>query len=423
MDGLFTLVCLSLLMGAASFIVGSLPLTFSLSSSQLRLMSALGMGLLVGTSLIVIIPEGVETLYSSRVKPSQQGHESGHRRRDVLEHGVEVRWNHRAEVVSVPQSMNGRGIEDEANWRLSRREEAAPEAEKPQPDAPVDGDGSDGKGKKEGKKGDEDKNKPDGHHDDDEHEHGHKHEHEDSGPHAWIGVGLIGGFILMYLVDKLPQYASSSSKQQQRPYHISLDNLGSGIGRGISPARTSGSGSRSGSSSAGMATTAGLVIHAAADGIALGASTSNMSLSLIIFVAIMVHKAPASFGLTSVLLKQGHTTKSARAHLLVFSLAAPVGALLTWIVAHTILAGHASDEQSTRWRTGMLLLFSAGTFLYVAMHTMQENPLEPARRESHANGYVDGRDPPQRPKQSMRDLVASVVGMVLPLFLQVGHAH
>lgn len=112
-----------------------------------------------------------------------------------------------------------------------------------------------------------------------------------------------------------------------------------------------------------MATTAGLVIHAAADGIALGASTSNMSLSLIIFVAIMVHKAPASFGLTSVLLKQGHTTKSARAHLLVFSLAAPVGALLTWVVAHTILAGHASDEQSTRWRTGMLLLFSAGTFL------------------------------------------------------------
>ncbi|EZF28671.1 hypothetical protein H109_06668 [Trichophyton interdigitale MR816] len=427
MDGLFTLVCLSLLMGAASFIVGSLPLTFSLSSSQLRLMSALGMGLLVGTSLIVIIPEGVETLYSSRVKPSQQGHESGHRRRDVLEHSIGVQWNHRTEVLPVPRSINGNGIEDEANWRLSGREEASPEADKPQPDAPVDGEGSDdGKGKKEGKEDDRDKNKPDGQHDDNEHEHehGHKHEHgEDSGPHAWIGVGLVSGFILMYLVDKLPQYASSSSKQQQRPYHISLDNLGSGIGRGISPARTSGGGSRSGSSNAGIATTAGLVIHAAADGIALGASTSNMSLSLIIFVAIMVHKAPASFGLTSVLLKQGHTTKSARAHLLVFSLAAPVGALLTWVVAHTILAGHASDEQSTRWRTGMLLLFSAGTFLYVAMHTMQENPLEPARRESHANGYVDGRDPPQRPKQSMRDLVASVVGMMLPLFLQVGHAH
>ena len=183
-------------------------------------MSVLGMGLLVGTSLIVIIPEGVETLYSSRVNPSQQGPESGHRRRDVLEHGVEVRWNYRAEVVPVPRSINGHRIEDEANWRLSGREEAAPEADKPQPDAPVDGDGSGGKRKKEGKADDGDKNKPDGHHDDDKHEHGHKHEHEDSGPHAWIGVGLISGFILMYLVDKLPQYASSSSKQQQRPYHI-----------------------------------------------------------------------------------------------------------------------------------------------------------------------------------------------------------
>ncbi|KAK2814204.1 hypothetical protein FQN49_008263 [Arthroderma sp. PD_2] len=226
----------------------------------------------------------------------------------------------------------------------------------------------------------------------------------------------------MYLVDKLPQYASSSSKQQQRPYHISLDNLGSGIGRGISPSRTT-NGTRQGGTDPGLATTAGLVIHAAADGIALGASTSNMGLSFIIFVAIMVHKAPASFGLTSVLLKQGHSTKSARAHLLVFSLAAPVGALLTWLVTHTILAGHASDEQSTRWRTGMLLLFSAGTFLYVAMHTMQENPLEPARREPHANGYVDGRDPPQRPKHSMRDLIATVAGMIMPLFLQIGHAH
>ncbi|KAM5467016.1 hypothetical protein MauCBS54593_005636 [Microsporum audouinii] len=409
MDGLFTLVCLSLLMGAASFVVGSLPLTFSLSSSQLRLISALGMGLLVGTSLIVIIPEGVETLYSSQVKPHQHVHNT-HRRRGILDHGVDVRWDHASAVASSPRAAEG----VEAHWLSVREEAAVPEGDKPQPDGPAEG--GDGKEKQQpsGEKGGGGmEEKP--------------HGHDESGPHAWIGVGLVSGFILMYLVDKLPQYASSSSKQQQRPYHISLDNLGSGIGRGMSPARTA-NGTRSGGGggggySAGMATTAGLVIHAAADGIALGASTSNTGLSLIIFVAIMVHKAPASFGLTSVLLKQGHSTKSARAHLLVFSLAAPVGALLTWVIAHTILSGHASDEQSTRWRTGMLLLFSAGTFLYVAMHTMQDNPLEPARRESHANGYVDGRDPPQRPKQSMRDLVASVVGMVMPLFLQIGHAH
>lgn len=57
------------------------------------------------------------------------------------------------------------------------------------------------------------------------------------------------------------------------------------------------------------------------------------------------------------------------------------------------------------------------------MHTMQENGFESARYEAHTNGFTDGREPNQRSKKSMRDLIASVVGMILPLFLQLGHAH
>lgn len=186
---------------------------------------------------------------------------------------------------------------------------------------------------------------------------------EESSPHAWIGVALISGFILMYLVDKLPEFASPN-KNERQPYHISLDNLGSGLRRTSSPMRNGGlldaglSGSRRGHS---FATTTGLVIHAAADGIALGASGSDTGLSFIIFLAIMVHKAPASFGLTSVLLKQGLSSRSARAHLLVFSLAAPVGALATFLFAHMV--GSSSNEAGSQWRTGMLLLFSGGAFL------------------------------------------------------------
>jgi hypothetical protein len=60
---------------------------------------------------------------------------------------------------------------------------------------------------------------------------------------------------------------------------------------------------------------------------------------------------------------------------------------------------------------------------YVAMHTMQENDPSSAPNESYVNGYVDGRDTSQRSKKSMRDLVASVIGMILPLLLQVGHTH
>ena len=50
----------------------------------------------------------------------------------------------------------------------------------------------------------------------------------------------------------------------------------------------------------------GLVVHAAADGIAMGAAslTDSSEIEFIIFMAIMLHKAPAAFGLTSFLLHE-----------------------------------------------------------------------------------------------------------------------
>lgn len=60
---------------------------------------------------------------------------------------------------------------------------------------------------------------------------------------------------------------------------------------------------------------------------------------------------------------------------------------------------------------------------YVAMHTMQENGPNTASRDLQANGYGDPRDGNTRPAKSMRDLIGSVIGMILPVFLQIGHAH
>ena len=47
-------------------------------------------------------------------------------------------------------------------------------------------------------------------------------------------------------------------------------------------------------------------MHAAADGVALGAATlvDKAEIEFIIFMAIMLHKAPAAFGLTSFLLHE-----------------------------------------------------------------------------------------------------------------------
>jgi zinc transporter 9 len=56
------------------------------------------------------------------------------------------------------------------------------------------------------------------------------------------------------------------------------------------------------------------------------------------------------------------------------------------------------------------------------MHTMQENAPHPSH-DSHSNGYAESRDPSPKQKASWRDLAASVMGMILPLFMQLGHAH
>ncbi|KAJ9483944.1 hypothetical protein VN97_g9457 [Penicillium thymicola] len=389
MEGLFTLLALSIVMAITSFVVGSLPLAFTLSPSQLRLISSIGMGVLVGTSLIVIIPEGIETLYSASSLTRKQ-----HSTRSTA-----IEWQHQAPAVAATFGPDG----DSASDLLS--------------DAPVPGllserdqfsesqtlyvRSEDSGGETTGKET--------------------IHGEEESSPHAWVGIALISGFILMYLIDKLPEFAAPT-KNDRTPYHISLDNLGSGLRRGSSPSREGGLLDANHASGRGhsFATTTGLVIHAAADGIALGASSSDAGLSFIIFLAIMVHKAPASFGLTSILLKQGLSSRTARAHLLIFSLAAPFGALATFLFVQ-MMGSSSADEAGTHWRTGMLLLFSGGTFLYVAMHTMQENGPGSSPRELPINGYGD-RDQDGSDK-SMRDLIASVLGMILPLFLQIGHAH
>lgn len=57
------------------------------------------------------------------------------------------------------------------------------------------------------------------------------------------------------------------------------------------------------------------------------------------------------------------------------------------------------------------------------MHTMQENGPGSMARELPVNGYGDSRDSQDGSDKSMRDLIASVLGMILPLFLQIGHVH
>ena len=307
------------------------------------------MGVLVGTALIVIIPEGVETLYSAS-DPKQ-----AHSRRDWSPQVLPFQERHTSEYHTY-SLLQG------SQWLPKREDDDSPDASDleampgPVVTDDIETDSSSDEPPRTPTAKDEvaitqtdnEEDKPTDHASTD---------HSTRTPHAWIGLSLILGFILMYLLDTLPRLARPSrGPPRQNIYSLSdLSTASSPTGNTSPPPRS-------------FSTTLGLCIHAAADGIALGASSTSSttkSLSFIIFLAIMVHKAPAAFGLTSVLLKQGLGKRAARVHLVFFSLAAPGGAIATWMVVRALGGGMAegAGEESMRWWTGLLLLFSGGTFL------------------------------------------------------------
>ncbi|KAG2127879.1 Zinc/iron permease [Suillus cothurnatus] len=116
----------------------------------------------------------------------------------------------------------------------------------------------------------------------------------------------------------------------------------------------------------------GLTVHALVDGYALGVSsleTQSGALSFVVFLAIIIHKAPTALALTSSLLATSLPPSECKRHLLTFSLATPVSAILSYI-----LYTHTGDGNNL-W-VGTPLLFSGGTFLYVA--TVLKSPSEHA---------------------------------------------
>jgi len=106
----------------------------------------------------------------------------------------------------------------------------------------------------------------------------------------------------------------------------------------------------------GLSAFLGLSLHSLVTGIALGTSVMVPELGLIVFLAIILHKLPASLSLTSLFLKEGYPNKKLFFYLTTFSLMVPIGALITFLFL-----------QHTSIKTiGALTAFSAGTFLHVA---------------------------------------------------------
>lgn len=314
MDDLWTLILLSLAMLIGCYIAGIIPLSITFSEDKLKSVTVFGAGLLVGTALAVIIPEGINAMYTSGDHDHSHHHESHSKETDK-------------------HTATGQ-------------------------------------------------------------EH-HEHHHSTTDVHSLIGVTLVSGFIFMLIVDQIGGAHAHA--------HAPADTE---AGQTLQQNRNR------------ITATLGLVVHAAADGIALGAATvlAHTHLTMIVFIAIMLHKMPAAFGLVSFLLHEGFERNRIRKHLLVFALAAPVLAVITYI----ILSQRSVESLHDTKTTGIAMLFSAGTFLYVA--TVHVLPEVSSSKSQHSN--PDGSVIIKEHKGfRSKDLVAIVIGAVLPVILSIGHKH
>ncbi|KAF9906420.1 hypothetical protein EC991_000667 [Linnemannia zychae] len=449
MDPFFSLILLCIAMLVASFLAGNVPLSFHLSEDRLKLISNFGVGLLVGTSLVVIIPEGVETLYSTP-KPSKApiaqssslpasggiGHNSPIKRAFVRSetdaaNSADGLTKRQEDFVvftpSHPRLIRDRFLQGEGEVKATSFEdnmaatfvtEGSVFAKRQEVEnqeggiaqAPADQESEEDEGEADKETGRQDA----GHGDNGAAQ--EEEEEEEDEAHKYIGLALLSGFILMFLIDQMgPTHAHSHNNHVSVADFTELHNLqldDNNIRMPSAAGMNVGSGKNRGNP-----ITIGLVVHAAADGIALGASASRPELRFIVFLAIMLHKAPAAFGLSTVLLQHGFSRRQTRQQVGIFALAAPIGALLTYIFIQ--LSGH-HEEASLHWWTGMLLLFSGGTFLYVAMHVMSE--MNNSDKNSGSSGYSVGGAGGDK-GLSVVDVLCVIGGMIVPLILSVDHEH
>ena len=107
----------------------------------------------------------------------------------------------------------------------------------------------------------------------------------------------------------------------------------------------------------GLAAYMGIGFHSLLDGLAIGAG-HMMNLTMVILLAVTVHKFPAALALSSILTKGGeYTRQRVIVSMFLFALATPVGALLSLSILKEV------DPYFVGWAIGL----SAGTFLFIAI--------------------------------------------------------
>ncbi|OMJ23095.1 Zinc transporter ZIP9 [Smittium culicis] len=133
----------------------------------------------------------------------------------------------------------------------------------------------------------------------------------------------------------------------------------------------------------------GIFVHGLADGFALGAAlldNIDKSVGVTIFLALVLHKAPEAFGLVATLLRLGYDRNRVRKLLTTYSLCAPIGAIATNFILrlfmhisastsldNTTSPGEISKSNFMAKFAGYILLISGGMLTHVALcHALPE---------------------------------------------------
>ena len=213
--------------------------------------------------------------------------------------------------------------------------------------------------------------------------HSHEEEsHEDHASGILMGGAIMAGFLLMFILE-----GSGIGHAVHEEHHDHEHGHGHGHVH---------------HAAAGGLLVFGLTLHAATDGVAIGAAsaTGDFALSITVLLAVLIHKGPAAFSLGVFSMHEREERKDSIRDVAIFALSTPV---------MIIISGLALEGLETHL-IGLAMLFSAGTFLYVA--TVDTLP------DIHN---------PETGKKAMINVLIGVVILVVLLMiansLDLGHAH
>ncbi|KAJ2596160.1 hypothetical protein GGF39_003555, partial [Coemansia sp. RSA 1721] len=386
MQAVFRLILEGLAMFAGSWAAGCIPLYVRMDQSKFNILALFGAGLLIGAALAVILPEGIETLaralLSSNHKNAQQVDEIAESLNNTVGWSLVAGFCTMFLIDNLCGSGHSHSAPDNDSATCLDEIQMTPAGANP------------GMAASEFTLHSPQNATLDNHH------HHHQHDEDDDSVVNTRGAWTEG-------------------RQRTKWMQTVRNVLGA-----LSPMSL-------------PSTLIGILVHSCADGLALGAAVAaasssssssstdtsddhTSSLELIVFMALLLHKAPAAFGLITTLKQQGFPKYKLSVWLTVFAASAPLAALATYSVV-LLIGNHNKNMNSGGigpW-AGTIMLFSAGTFMYVAMaHTLAEAVHQArmlrAKSLAHSSKPVFGA-------LSLVDIVVLLAGVILPPLVSKDH--